>query len=79
MQEHVVSGVRKRPERADLGVAGVGQQRQGLVGVGGDHDAVEPVDLVALIAYLDPVAVSGDVAHRTPDPDRGQSGLDLVH
>ncbi len=61
MQHGDVARIAELLEGGDLLVAGVGEQAEGLVGVGRDDDAVHAGDLAGDVADLDAVPAPGDI------------------
>ena len=67
--EHgLVAAVRDRAQQLVLAVAGVGEQRQRLVGMGGEDDLVEPLRLTAGGRDGHAVRMALDRAHRRGEP-----------
>ena len=66
VEDGLVALVGDRAEDLALGLAGVGEHRQRLVGVGGDHDLVELLALAAL--GLDPHPVRAAARSAAPAP-----------
>ena len=58
MQHDLVLRVRKGAEHAALLVGGVGEQGEGLIGVGRDDCGVEPARLAVVAGQLDAVGVA---------------------
>ena len=69
VEDGLVALVGDRAEDLPLGLAGVGQHRQRLVGVGGDHDLVELLALAAVGLDPRPDRAALDPPHRRSQPD----------
>ena len=80
VQDGLVALIGEGAQELALGRRRVGQHRQRLVGVGGDHDLVEALRS-AVPDDLDPIGMALDAAHRRLQPDavahRGDDRLDV--
>ena len=78
MQDGLAAGVAERPEDVLLLAAGIGQQVERLVGVGGDDDGVVFAPRSGAVLHRDPGVVAQHVRHRVAGADMGQPIGDRV-
>ena len=75
MQQGGVEGVGHRAEHLAVGRGGLGEQRQGLVGVRGDHDGVVRRDLAVAVGDLDAARRLEQRGDLGAEADRATGGL----